>query len=151
MLQERLLAPVGGNVQKSPPSKAAALLRRGAYTQYVNTTKGQERRWRLFSTFHDIFWKGKAAGRFRARSSTAARQRPEERRWRTLRKNSGHACSTASSVRDIVDYIDQCFAFVNGPDITGRISINVPNGDSRKSGRRNRIKRRGRAARREGT
>ena len=38
-------------VQKSPSSKAAALLTRGAYSQYVSTAKWRERRWRLFSTF----------------------------------------------------------------------------------------------------
>ncbi|MEC4679739.1 MAG: hypothetical protein VST67_03460 [Nitrospirota bacterium] len=42
---------IGGNVQKSPPSKAAAILTRGAYSQYVSTAQGRERRWRLFSTF----------------------------------------------------------------------------------------------------
>jgi len=41
----------GGNVQKSPSSKAAAFLMRGAYTEYVSTAKWRERRWRLFSTF----------------------------------------------------------------------------------------------------
>jgi len=40
-----------GNVQKSSSSKAAALLARGAYSQYVSTAKGRERRWRIFSTF----------------------------------------------------------------------------------------------------
>jgi hypothetical protein len=40
-----------GNVQKSPSSKATVLLTRGAYTLYVSTAKGRERRWRLFSTF----------------------------------------------------------------------------------------------------
>ena len=30
--------------------KAAAIFTRGAYSQYVSTGKGQERRWRLFST-----------------------------------------------------------------------------------------------------
>jgi len=40
-----------GKVQKSPFSKAAALLTRGAYGLYVSTAKGRERRWRLFSTF----------------------------------------------------------------------------------------------------
>ena len=39
-----------GNVEKSPSSKAAAVLTRGAYSQYVSTAKGRERRWRLFST-----------------------------------------------------------------------------------------------------
>ena len=50
---------MGGNVQKSPSSpvlslaegKAAAILTRGAYMEYVSTAKGRERRWRLFSTF----------------------------------------------------------------------------------------------------
>ncbi len=70
MLQVSLLAPVGGNVQKSPSSKAAALLTRGAYSQYVSTAKGRERRWRLFSTFPlghlykpGIFCEGKEAAR----------------------------------------------------------------------------------------
>ncbi len=40
-----------GSVQKSPSSKAAAFLTRGAYSQYVSTAKRRERRWRLFSTF----------------------------------------------------------------------------------------------------
>ena len=35
----------------SPSSKAAALLARGAYFQYVSTANGRERRWWLFSTF----------------------------------------------------------------------------------------------------
>jgi len=59
MLQERQLAPV---VQKSSSSKAAAILTRGAYIEYVSTAKwrqclasrfgkARERRWRLFSTF----------------------------------------------------------------------------------------------------
>ena len=39
-----------GSVQKSSSSKAAAVLTRGAYTLYVSTAKGRERRWRLFST-----------------------------------------------------------------------------------------------------
>jgi hypothetical protein len=42
---------VGGTVQKSSSSKAAAILTRGAYSQYVSTAKWRERRWRLFSTF----------------------------------------------------------------------------------------------------
>jgi len=42
--------------QKSPSSKAAALLARGAYSsEYVSTAQGRERRWRLFSTFP--YWK----------------------------------------------------------------------------------------------
>jgi hypothetical protein len=36
---------------KKSSSKAAATLARGAYFQYVSTTKWRERRWRLFSTF----------------------------------------------------------------------------------------------------
>ncbi len=51
MSQESSFPSVGGNVQKSPSSKAAALLTRGAFSQYVSTAKGRERRWRLFSTF----------------------------------------------------------------------------------------------------
>ena len=39
-----------GSVQKSPPSKAAAVFAGGAYTSYVSTEKWRERRWRLFST-----------------------------------------------------------------------------------------------------
>ena len=39
-----------GMVKKSS-SQAAALLAHGAYSQYVSTAKGRERRWRLFSTF----------------------------------------------------------------------------------------------------
>jgi len=46
MVKKHVLAEAG-----SPSSKAAALLARGAYAQYVSTTKGRERRWRLFSTF----------------------------------------------------------------------------------------------------
>jgi uncharacterized protein YcbK (DUF882 family) len=41
----------GGNVQKSPSSKATAILTGGAYIEYVSTAKWRERRWRLFSTF----------------------------------------------------------------------------------------------------
>jgi len=37
--------------KKSVSSKAAALLARGAYSQYVSTAQWRERRWRLFSTF----------------------------------------------------------------------------------------------------
>jgi len=54
MRQEMRPTSVRGNVQKSPSSKAAALLTRGAYSQYVSTAKGRERRWRLFSTFPRI-------------------------------------------------------------------------------------------------
>jgi len=43
-----------GNVQKSPSSKAAAILARGAYFQYVSTAQWRERRWRLFSTFPPV-------------------------------------------------------------------------------------------------
>ena len=75
MLQDRQPTAVRGNVQKSSSSKAAALLTRGAYFQYVSASgatrqvcepegqakwrrclasrfgKAKERRWRLFSTF----------------------------------------------------------------------------------------------------
>jgi len=40
-----------GIVQKCSSSKAVAFLARGAYSLSVNTAKGRERRWRLFSTF----------------------------------------------------------------------------------------------------
>ncbi len=46
MFKKHVLAEAG-----NPSSKAAALLARGAYSQYVSTAKGRERRWRLFSTF----------------------------------------------------------------------------------------------------
>jgi len=46
MFKKHVLAEAG-----SPSSKAAALLTRGPYTQYVSTAKERERRWRLFSTF----------------------------------------------------------------------------------------------------
>jgi len=36
---------------RSSSSKAAALLTRGAYSEYVSTAKWRERCWRLFSTF----------------------------------------------------------------------------------------------------
>jgi hypothetical protein len=49
--KRRQPSSAGGNVQKSPSSKAAALLTRGAYMEYVSTAKWRERRWRLFSTF----------------------------------------------------------------------------------------------------
>jgi len=48
MLQERLIPSVGENVQKSSSSKAAAILTRGAYSQYASTARGRERRWRNF-------------------------------------------------------------------------------------------------------
>jgi hypothetical protein len=35
---------------KKSSSKAAAILTRGAYAEYVSTEKWRERRWRLFST-----------------------------------------------------------------------------------------------------
>ena len=41
---------------KKSSSKAAATLARGAYFQYVSTTKWRERRWRLFSTFPKYKW-----------------------------------------------------------------------------------------------
>jgi hypothetical protein len=46
MVKKHVLAEAG-----SPFSKAAALLTRGAYSQYVSTAKWRERRWRLLSTF----------------------------------------------------------------------------------------------------
>gem|GEM_PF-5636483 len=46
MFKKHVLAEAG-----SSSSKAAALLTRGAYSLYVSTAKGRERRWRLFSTF----------------------------------------------------------------------------------------------------
>jgi hypothetical protein len=49
--QEETAIIAGGNVQKSPSSKAAAILTRGAYMEYESTAKWRERRWRLFSTF----------------------------------------------------------------------------------------------------
>ncbi len=51
MLEEVPISVAGGNVQKSPSSKAATNLTRGAYSEYVSTAKWRERRWRLFSTF----------------------------------------------------------------------------------------------------
>ena len=42
---------IRGKVQKRSSSKASALLTRGAYAEYVSTTKWRERSWRLFSTF----------------------------------------------------------------------------------------------------
>ncbi|MEE8126806.1 MAG: hypothetical protein V3T42_13420 [Nitrospirales bacterium] len=38
-----------GAVQKGLSSKAAGLLARGTYTEYVSTTPGREGRWRTFS------------------------------------------------------------------------------------------------------
>jgi len=46
MFKKHVLAEAG-----SPSSKAAALLARGAYSQYVSTGQWRERRWRLFPTF----------------------------------------------------------------------------------------------------
>ncbi len=46
MFKKPVLAEAG-----SPSSKAAAILARGAYFQYVSTAQWRERRWRLFSTF----------------------------------------------------------------------------------------------------
>jgi hypothetical protein len=48
---EKWIPTADRNGQKSPSSKAAALLARGAYSQYVSTAQGRERRWRIFSTF----------------------------------------------------------------------------------------------------
>ena len=56
---QRSLVNVAGNCDvsswrewsKKSPSKAAAVLARGAYFQYVSTAKGRERRWWVFSTF----------------------------------------------------------------------------------------------------
>jgi hypothetical protein len=49
--QNKLTCIRWGDVQKSSSSKARAVLTRGAYSQYVSTAKGRQRRWRLFSTF----------------------------------------------------------------------------------------------------
>jgi hypothetical protein len=51
MSKRRQPASARGDVQKSPSSKAAAILTSGAYMEYVSTAKERERRWRLFSTF----------------------------------------------------------------------------------------------------
>jgi len=51
MLEGVPIPIAGGNVQKSPSSKATATLTRGAYSECVSTAKWRERRWRLFSTF----------------------------------------------------------------------------------------------------
>ena len=59
------LSPGEGNVQKSPSSKATAILAGGAYIEYVSTAKGRERRWRLFSTFPVSNALGQAAGPIR--------------------------------------------------------------------------------------
>jgi hypothetical protein len=42
--KEKLISVAEGNGQKSPSSKAAAFLTRGAYLRYVSTAKGRERR-----------------------------------------------------------------------------------------------------------
>jgi len=73
MRQNRRPASVIGNVQKSPSSKAAAILTRGAYIEYVSTAKWRERRWRLFSTFPNINTTSPA---------------PEGRPWKRKRKDS---------------------------------------------------------------
>ncbi len=54
MPEEVPISVAGGNVQKSPSSKAAANLTRGAYSEYVSTAKWRERRWRLFLTFPEL-------------------------------------------------------------------------------------------------
>jgi len=70
------LSPGEGNVQKSPSSKATAILAGGAYIEYVSTAKGRpacakrfgegrERRWRLFSTFPASNALGQAASPIR--------------------------------------------------------------------------------------
>jgi len=46
MFKKHVLAEAG-----SPSSKAAAILTRGTYMEYVSTAKWREHRWRLFSTF----------------------------------------------------------------------------------------------------
>ncbi|MEC4681854.1 MAG: hypothetical protein VST67_14315 [Nitrospirota bacterium] len=43
MFKKHVLAEAG-----NPSSKAAAILTRGAYMEYVRTAKWRERRWRLF-------------------------------------------------------------------------------------------------------
>ena len=45
----RWMSKGSGSVQKSPPSKAAAIVARRAYNSYVSTEQWRERRWRLFS------------------------------------------------------------------------------------------------------
>ena len=52
--KKHALSPSEGSVQSCPElaeGKAEAILTRGAYSQYVSTAKGRERRWRLFSPF----------------------------------------------------------------------------------------------------
>ncbi len=46
MFKKHVLAEAG-----SPSTKAAAMVTRGAYSQYVSKAQWRERRWRLFSTF----------------------------------------------------------------------------------------------------
>ena len=73
MSKRRQPSTAGGNVQKNPSSKAAAILTRGAYMEYVSTVKERpayakplrqawnrwlvsrsfSEGWRLFSTFPD--------------------------------------------------------------------------------------------------
>ena len=48
--RETLAFQMPGAVQNYSSSKAAALFARRTYLLYVNTEKGRERRWRLFST-----------------------------------------------------------------------------------------------------
>ncbi|MEC4680073.1 MAG: hypothetical protein VST67_05165 [Nitrospirota bacterium] len=47
MIKKHVLAEAG-----IPPSEAAAILTRGAYSQYVSTAKWRERRWRFFQHSH---------------------------------------------------------------------------------------------------
>jgi len=48
---KKVRPPARSRFGEARSSKAAAFLTRGAYTLYVSTAKGRERRWRLFSTF----------------------------------------------------------------------------------------------------
>jgi hypothetical protein len=50
-------------------SKAAVILTRGAYSQYVSTAKGRERRWRLFSTFPDEIFSPRYTGHCSSRQA----------------------------------------------------------------------------------
>jgi len=59
-----------GNVQKSPSSKAAAFLTRGAYSQYVSTAKGRHLSVRAASAKP-----GNAAGGFFQHSHRKRKQR----------------------------------------------------------------------------
>jgi len=57
MPEEQSTSTAKGMIKKVRPvlslaeGKAATFLAHGAYSQYVSTTKGRERRWRLFLTF----------------------------------------------------------------------------------------------------